>query len=93
MEPVYVLGAYILFLNIYMFLLMGKDKEFAKKRANRIPERHFMLWSAVGGAIGAYIGMKHYHHKTKHRKFTIGIPIIIIIHILIVIAIAVAYAS
>ncbi len=46
-----------------------------------------------GGAIGAYIGMKHYHHKTKHRKFTIGIPIMIVIHILIVIVIAVAYAS
>jgi len=89
MELFYVLGAYILFLNIYLFLLMGKDKQFAKQRARRIPEKHFMLWSALGGAIGAYMGMKHYHHKTKHRKFTIGIPVILVIHMLLAIIIVV----
>jgi len=78
---------YILFLNIYLYWLMGKDKEAAKKNKPRIPERHFFLFSALGGATGAYLGMQSHRHKTKHRSFTIGLPIMIAVHMIIVILI------
>lgn len=82
------LFGYVLFLNIYLYWLMGKDKDAAKKNLPRIPERHFFLFSILGGAVGAYLGMQAHRHKTKHRKFTIGMPIIIAVHVLIVILIA-----
>jgi len=57
---------------------MYADKQKAIKRQYRIPES-VLLWSAfLGGAIGAYMGMKMFRHKTKHVKFTLGMPVAII---------------
>jgi len=57
---------------------MYADKKKAIKRQYRIPES-VLLWSAfLGGAIGAYMGMKMFRHKTKHIKFTLGVPVAII---------------
>lgn len=70
--------AYIIVVNIFTIILMRIDKQKAVKNQFRIPERTFFLLSILGGAVGTYIGMKVYRHKTKHRKFTIGIPILII---------------
>lgn len=70
--------AYIIVVNIFTVILMRIDKQKAIKNQFRIPERTFFLLSILGGAIGTYIGMKAYRHKTQHAKFTIGIPILII---------------
>lgn len=70
--------AYIIVVNIFTIILMRIDKQKAIKNQFRIPERTFFLLSILGGAVGTYIGMKAYRHKTKHGKFTIGIPILII---------------
>ena len=72
----YLLG-YLLILNAAAFLLMLVDKQKAKRNLWRIPEATLM-WSAVlGGSIGALLGMNLFRHKTKHLKFTIGIPLIL----------------
>jgi len=69
---------YLILINLIAFLLMYVDKQKAIKRQYRIPES-VLLWSAfLGGAIGAYLGMKMFHHKTKHIKFTLGVPVAII---------------
>ncbi|MFC6331049.1 DUF1294 domain-containing protein [Paenibacillus septentrionalis] len=80
---------YVLFLNIYLYWLMGKDKDAAKKNLPRIPERHFFLFSILGGATGAYLGMQAHRHKTQHRKFKIGLPIIIAVQVLLAVCIIV----
>ena len=85
METLYWIIGYILFLNVYLYWIMGKDKESARRNERRIPERHIFLFSALGGAVGTYMAMHHYRHKTKHRSFKIGIPAIIIIQIILVI--------
>lgn len=36
---------------------------------------------ALGGSIGAWLGMKAFHHKTMHKKFYIGVPTIIILQL------------
>ena len=73
-----LLMPYILTVNVITLILMRIDKQKAIKKQFRIPERTFFLLSFLGGAIGTYIGMKTFRHKTKHRSFTIGIPILII---------------
>jgi uncharacterized membrane protein YsdA (DUF1294 family) len=57
------------------------------ERQARIPERHIFLFSALGGATGAYLGMQTYRHKTQHRSFKIGLPLMIAVHIILVILI------
>ena len=59
------------------------DKYKAKKKLWRIPEATLMGVAAIGGSLGALIGMYTVRHKTKHPKFTVGVPLLLIIHILI----------
>lgn len=73
--------AYIAAVNLLTLFLMRVDKQKAIKNQFRIPERTFFLLSLLGGAIGTYIGMKAFRHKTKHGRFTIGIPILIIVNL------------
>ncbi len=80
----YVIIVYLLFVNIVAFCLMGYDKRLARQKKRRIRERTLLLWCAAGGSIGGLLGMKIFHHKTRHKKFTIGIPAFLLIQIFIV---------
>ena len=73
---------YLLIINAAAFLLMLIDKQKARKNRWRIPESTLMLSAALGGSIGALAGMYTFRHKTKHLKFTLGIPAILIVQIL-----------
>ena len=68
---------YLLLINAAAFVLMLADKRKARKNRWRIPERTLILSAALGGSIGALLGMYTFRHKTKHPKFYIGIPVIL----------------
>ena len=70
---------YFLTVNACAFLLMLADKRIAQKKLWRIPESTLMLMAAIGGSIGSLAGMYTFRHKTKHLKFTLGIPAILIL--------------
>ena len=72
---------YLLAVNSLTFLLYGIDKYKAKKGRWRISEATLLTMAAIGGSIGAWIGMRTWHHKTMHKKFKYGIPLIIIMQI------------
>ena len=72
---------YLLLINAVAFGLMLVDKFKARKNRWRIPERTLMLSAAFGGSIGALLGMYTFRHKTKHLKFTLGVPAILIAQI------------
>lgn len=72
---------YLLIINAIGFLLMLVDKLKARKNLWRIPEATLMTAAALGGSIGAIAGMYTFRHKTKHLKFTLGIPLILIAQI------------
>lgn len=76
---------YLLIINAAGFLLMLVDKYKAKKNLWRIPEATLMTAAALGGSIGCLIGMYTVRHKTKHLKFTLGIPVILAVQILLAI--------
>lgn len=77
-----ILG-YLLAVNITSILLYGIDKYKAKKGRWRISEATLLLIAVIGGSIGAWTGMRLWHHKTMHKKFKYGIPIIIILQVAI----------
>ena len=75
------LAYYLLGINAVTFIVYGIDKYKAKKARWRIPEATLLLLAVLGGSIGAWMGMKVWHHKTKHKKIKYGIPAILLIQI------------
>ena len=75
---------YLLAINIVSFFLYGIDKYKAKKNKWRISEATLLMIAVIGGSIGAWVGMRIWHHKTMHKKFKYGIQVIIIMQIALV---------
>lgn len=64
------LYAYLAAANVITALLYGADKAKARRGAWRIPERVLLGCGICGGALGALLGMRLFHHKTRHWYFT-----------------------
>ena len=78
---------YLAAVNLLGFTIMGIDKYRARKRAFRIPEATLFTIARIGGSIGSILGMYTFHHKTRHRSFTFGMPAILILQVILVILI------
>ncbi len=77
---------YYMVINVMGYMIMGADKQRAIHKQRRIPERTMFRLALAGGAIGIYIGMKHFRHKTQHATFIWGIPLIGVIHGSVIVA-------
>lgn len=76
---------YLLLMNAAAFVLMLVDKIKAVNSQWRIPERTLIGSAVLGGSAGALLGMYAFRHKTRHTKFTIGIPAILFVQIILAI--------
>jgi len=74
----YIVLIYMVVMSIAAFIAFGLDKYKAKTNRWRIRERTLFSLALAGGGIGAFFGMKFFHHKTLHKQFAIGIPAIMI---------------
>ena len=72
---------YLIAINTVTFFLYGIDKWKAKRSKWRIPEATLLGLAIIGGSIGAWLGMKVWHHKTQHKKFKYGHPLILLAQI------------
>lgn len=68
---------YLLLINAAGFALMLIDKYKAKKKMWRISEATLLSVAAIGGSVGCLMGMYAVRHKTRHIKFTLGIPLLL----------------
>ena len=75
---------YLAVINVVAFFMYGLDKWKAKRSKWRIPEATLLGLAVLGGSIGAWLGMKVWHHKTLHKKFKFGVPAIIIVQIALI---------
>ena len=73
------LALYLLFINVISIVLCLADKLKAKLDGWRTPEKTLFITSLIGGSVGMYITMQLIRHKTKHKRFMIGLPIIILV--------------
>ncbi len=80
----YPIVTYAVLINLITFVAYGLDKYKAKAGSWRIPEKTLLLLTAVGGSMGALLGMKVFHHKTMHKKFYIGVPLILVLQLLLI---------
>lgn len=77
-----IIWVYLAIINLVAFVAYGIDKWKAKNAKWRTPEKTLILLAALGGALGAYAGMKYFRHKTQHKKFTICVPLFLIVWII-----------
>lgn len=73
--------AYLVLVNAAALVLMLADKQKARHGAWRIPEATLMGIALIGGSIGAILGMHLFRHKTRHLKFTLGLPLILAVQV------------
>ena len=71
--------AIIAIMNIAAFALMGHDKRCARQGKWRVPERTLFLVTACFGGLGGVLGMKVFHHKTRHWYFRVFFPVLLIV--------------
>ena len=77
-----IIFTYFIMINLIGFVIMFIDKSRAIHKEWRISERSLLFISLIGGSIGMFAGIHIFRHKTKHLKFTIGVPSIFIIQII-----------
>ncbi len=82
-NPWALLWLWLAVINLAAFAVFGYDKWKAKYKrthpaARRVPEKTLFVLAALGGSVGALVGMRVWHHKTLHKSFRIGIPAILI---------------
>ena len=75
------MGFYLAAVNILAFLLYGIDKSNAVHHRRRVPERTLLLTACIGGSAGALCAMYLFHHKTRKKVFSTGVPVILVMHL------------
>lgn len=76
-----MLAGYLILVNTAAFVLMGMDKRRARKGTWRVSEKALFLPAVLGGALGGVLGMRRFHHKTRHWYFRFGLPLLLILQI------------
>ena len=76
---------YLVIITIVTFLVYGIDKWKAQHKRWRIPESVLLGLAAIGGSVGAWLGMQVWHHKTQHKKFKYGVPAILAVQVAVVV--------
>lgn len=74
-----ILLLYLAGINLIAIGAYGVDKYKAKRNRWRIPEHTLLALAFVGGGLGAALGMKLFHHKTRKTKFRVGVPIALLL--------------
>ena len=78
---------YIAVMSIISIVVCIYDKIAAKHNPkHRTREATLLLLSALGGSVAMLLTMLLIRHKTKHKKFMIGIPLIIILQVTLAVA-------
>lgn len=86
-----ILTIYLIAINIATFFVYGIDKWKARRSKWRIPESTLLTLAVLGGSIGAFIGMRTWHHKTMHNKFKYGVPLIINLQVVLAVYIYIRF--
>jgi uncharacterized membrane protein YsdA (DUF1294 family) len=76
-----MLLAVLAVINVIALIMYGVDKGRAEKGLWRIPEKELLLIAAIGGGVGAFVGMKLFHHKTLKPRFKYGVPFFMLVQI------------
>ena len=88
LNRIHIVLIYLAAINVVTFFMYGIDKWKAKRSKWRVSEAALIWMAVLGGSIGAWLGMKAWHHKTQHKKFKYGLPLILFLQISLIIYVA-----
>lgn len=72
--------------NPVTFLAYGLDKRLAGAGLSRVPERLLLVLALSGGSLGAWLGMRFFHHKTRKSTFQRRFWAIVAVQVLLILA-------
>lgn len=72
---------YLGIVSLVLFIMMGHDKRQARRGGRRVPEKRLFAVAALGGALGGWLGMHAFHHKTRHWYFKFGFPTLALLYL------------
>lgn len=75
---------YLAAVSIIAAVMTVSDKSRAKKHRRRIAEKTLFITAVSGGSAAMYLTMLAVRHKTKHKRFMIGLPLIMIVQTAII---------
>lgn len=75
---------WLVVINLVGVVIVWMDKSRARNGQWRIPEKSLFLVALLGGTPGVYGMMKKIRHKTKHKRFMIGLPLIFVLQVVLV---------
>ena len=78
--------AIIAVMNVAVFALMGHDKRCARQGKWRVPEKTLFLVTSCFGGLGGVLGMKVFHHKTRHWYFKVFFPVLLVLQVAVMVA-------
>ena len=78
-----IIAAYLILINLIGFVTMGIDKRKARKKLWRISESTLFFIAIIGGSLGSILGMRVFHHKTRHWYFVYGMPLILVLQVVL----------
>lgn len=76
---------YLAAINLAAFVMCFWDKKKAEKGKWRVSEKTLFILALFGGSLGLYVSMRMFHHKTRHKRFMIGVPLIFLLQIIIIV--------
>ena len=68
-------------LNAVSFGLMAYDKQCARLKKWRVPEKTLFLATPCFGGLGGLLGMTVMRHKTKHWYFRLFFPLLLVLQL------------
>ena len=75
---------YFAVISVITSIVTVYDKRAAKKwTKHRVPEKILFLLAILGGSLAEYLTMLKIRHKTKHKRFMIGLPLIMVMQVVI----------
>ena len=80
-----VVLAFVTVMNTVSFALMGHDKRCARQGKWRVPEKRLFLVTACFGGLGGVLGMKVFHHKTRHWYFRVFFPVLLVLQVTVLV--------
>lgn len=83
----------ILIVNVLAFVLYGIDKRRSQRKMYRIPENTLLWMARIGGGVGSWLGIKVFHHKTRHKRFMIIVPLWTVLWVAAIVYTIVKYYS
>lgn len=78
-----ILGIYLLLINVFTLTLFGYDKDMAEKNKQRVAEKTLLIFTFLGGTLGALIAMRMYKHKTNKASFQLKFLLTVIAQVFV----------